>query len=82
MKIQSICGIILTTDKLEKMAAFYRNILNLPLKKEEHGDMDVHYGCDLGTIHFAIHPLSDFGETQKGSSTTKIAFNVCLPASA
>ncbi len=76
MKIESICGIILTTDNLEKMAKFYRDVLGLPLEREEHGDMDVHFGCDLGNIHFAIHPLSDFGETRKGHATAKVAFKV------
>ena len=76
MKIGSICGIILTTERLEAMAAFYRDALGLPLEREEHGDMDVHYGCDLGTVHFAIHPPADFGETNRGNASAKIAFRV------
>jgi predicted lactoylglutathione lyase len=27
-------------------------------------------------VHFALHPLSDFGETKPGNTATKIAFTV------
>jgi catechol 2,3-dioxygenase-like lactoylglutathione lyase family enzyme len=76
MNISSICGVIITTDNLERMADFYQRVLGLPLEREEHGGMDIHYGIDLGALHFAIHPLSDFGETEPGNATVKIAFTV------
>ncbi len=76
MSIKGICGVILTTDNMEGMVNFYINILGLPLEKEEHGDLELHYGLDLGTLHFAIHPLADFGETESGNAATKIAFQV------
>jgi catechol 2,3-dioxygenase-like lactoylglutathione lyase family enzyme len=61
---------------MSEMVRFYREILGLPLGKEEHGDLAVHYGIDLGSLHFAIHPLADFGETVPGNAATKIAFTV------
>jgi catechol 2,3-dioxygenase-like lactoylglutathione lyase family enzyme len=76
MPISSICGVIITTDQLDRLVEFYRDLLGLPLEKEEHGDLEVHYGLDLGQVHFAIHPLADFGETVTGNATTKIAFTV------
>ena len=76
MSIKSICGVIITTDKMNEIVAFYRDVLGLPLSREEHGGLEVHYGVDLGNVHFAIHPLASFGETQPGNATTKIAFEV------
>lgn len=76
MRIKSICGVILTSDNVERMADFYGSLIGLPLQREEHGGLEVHYGMDLGTVHFAIHPPSDFNETARGNSATKIAFEV------
>ncbi len=76
MNIAAICGVILTTDKLEPMVDFYQRVLRLPLEKEEHAELEVHYGLDLGNLHFAIHPLADFGETQPGTAAVKLAFTV------
>lgn len=76
MSVKSICGVIITTKEMEPLVRFYRDVVGLPLQKEEHGGLDVHYGIDLGRVHFAIHPLSDFGETTPGNAATKIAFEV------
>lgn len=76
MKVKSICGVILTTNRLEEMRSFYSNILGLPLEKEEHGDLLVHYGTDLGQVHFALHPPADFNLDHPGNATAKIAFEV------
>lgn len=76
MKISSICGVIVTTENVEWLAYFYRDVLGLSLEKEEHGGLAAHYGVDLGQVHFAIHPLADFGETRTGNATTKVAFTV------
>ena len=76
MTIKSICGVILTSDQLETLASFYSTLLGVPLEKEEHGGMAVHYGTDIGTVHFAIHAPADFKEAARGNSATKIAFEV------
>lgn len=76
MQVRSVCGVILTSDHLEAMAEFYSLLLGLPLEREEHGGLDVHYGVDIGSVHFAIHPPADFGETSRGNSPAKIAFEV------
>jgi catechol 2,3-dioxygenase-like lactoylglutathione lyase family enzyme len=76
LSISSICGVIITTANLEPMVDFYQRVLGLPLEKEEHGELDIHYGVDLGSLHFAIHPLSDFSETEPGTAAVKIAFTV------
>ena len=76
MGIKSVCGVVVTTDKLDEMLRFYRDALGVPLEEEEHGDLDVHYGANFGNLHFAIHPLSSFDETEPGNAATKIAFQV------
>ncbi len=76
MQIRSICGIIVTTEHLDEMVHFYQDILGIPLEPEEHGDLERHYGIDLGTTHFAIHPLANFQELSSGNASTKIAFEV------
>ncbi len=75
--IQSICGVILTTDNMEEMVAFYRDALGLALEREEHGDLEVHYGVDLSNqVHFALHPPADFNLSEAGHAKAKVAFTV------
>jgi catechol 2,3-dioxygenase-like lactoylglutathione lyase family enzyme len=77
MSVTSICGVILTTSRMTEMVAFYSNVLGLPLEKEEHGDLEVHYGTDFANqIHFALHPPSDFKLGEPGNASAKIAFTV------
>lgn len=75
MAVQSICGVILVTDDVEGLARFYAEGLGLPLSREDHGGLDVHYGIDIGQVHFAIHPPSNFGG-HGPSRATPVAFAV------
>jgi catechol 2,3-dioxygenase-like lactoylglutathione lyase family enzyme len=59
----SVCGVILVTDDVERLAAFYRDVLGLPLEREKHGGLPAHYGVDIGTTHLGIHPPASFGRT-------------------
>lgn len=75
MAVTSICGVILISDDVEALARFYGDSLGLTFEREDHGGLDIHYGVDIGTIHFGIHPASNFGG--KGPSrATPIAFAV------
>ena len=75
MPVKSVCGVILVSENVDALAAFYREGLGLALEREDHGGLDVHWGVDLGQIHFAIHPPSNFG--QRGASRgTAVAFEV------
>jgi catechol 2,3-dioxygenase-like lactoylglutathione lyase family enzyme len=77
MAVTSICGVILTTSRMDEMVRFYREALGIPLEREEHGDLEVHYGTDVANqIHFALHPPSDFGLREPGNATVKVAFAV------
>jgi catechol 2,3-dioxygenase-like lactoylglutathione lyase family enzyme len=58
------------------LAEFYKDIIGLPLEDEEHGGTQKHYGCELGDLHFAIHPLENFAGTGYGVGSVKLAFTV------
>ena len=75
MPVQSICGVIFVTDDVDALATFYAEGLGLPLEREDHGGLDVHYGIDLGHVHFAIHPPTNFGAGPP-SRGTAVAFQV------
>jgi predicted enzyme related to lactoylglutathione lyase len=54
--IESVGALLLISDDAERLAAFYRNALGLPVEDEVHDGVPLHYGCELGSLHFAIHP--------------------------
>lgn len=63
--IEFISAVLLLSPDPANLAAFYRDALGFPLKEEMHGETEKHYGCELGDIHFAIHPASNFGESRE-----------------
>lgn len=74
--IEFMSGVILVSESPETLADFYTKVLGLPLQAEQHDDTAPHWGCDLGDIHFAIHPAADFPDQQSGVGSVKLAFNV------
>ena len=56
MLIDGVTAILLISPDAKALAEFYRKALDLPLEDEEHDGALLHYGCDLGGLHFAIHP--------------------------
>ena len=73
---KSVCGIILVTDDVERLAAFYRDALQFPLEREEHGALPVHYGIDIGATHLGIHPPQSFGRIAARPGGTVFALEV------
>jgi predicted enzyme related to lactoylglutathione lyase len=74
---RAFSAILIVSEDPERLATFYREALGIPVHDEEHGDTDLHYGCELGDLHFAIHPRSNFeqvGVPRTGSVT--MAFHV------
>ncbi len=55
---------------------FYREVVGVPLQDEAHGTSRPHYGCNLGDMHFAIHPVETFPDRRHGVGAVKIALNV------
>lgn len=77
MAVRSICGVILITDNPKKLADFYSEALDVPFEREEHGDLDVHFGADIMNVHFGIHPPGNFKREKAGNGRpVVIAFNV------
>jgi predicted enzyme related to lactoylglutathione lyase len=58
--VDSVGALLLISDDAEKLAAFYRDALGLPLEDELHEGVSLHYGCEIGEVHFAIHPSADW----------------------
>jgi catechol-2,3-dioxygenase len=56
MLIDGVTAVLLISPDAKALADFYRNVLDVPLEDEEHEGVPLHYGCDLGGVHLAIHP--------------------------
>jgi len=74
--IEFLSAVIIVSENPKRLFEFYQNILGIPLKPEDHGEKLSHYGCSLGDIHFAIHPIENFLDRRSGVGSVKIAFNV------
>jgi catechol 2,3-dioxygenase-like lactoylglutathione lyase family enzyme len=75
--LRFISGIILVSSQPGRLTEFYRDVLGLPLVEERHGETLPHWGCELGDVHFAIHPAEDYPEDQASSpSPIKLALMV------
>ena len=75
MAVKSIVGVIFVTPDPEALARFYGEGLGLTFEREDHGGLDVHFGVDIGEIHFGIHPPANFGGGAPGRGTP-VAFAV------
>ena len=75
-KIEFLSAILLISKKHDQLAAFYKDVIGLPLVEEQHGETLKHYGCELGDLHFAIHPPENFSDKNNGSGSVKLAFTV------
>jgi predicted enzyme related to lactoylglutathione lyase len=74
--IEFLSAVLLVSRDPERLAAFYRDVVGVPLEPEEHDDTLPHWGATLGEIHFAIHPIEDFPDGQSGVGAVKLAFTV------
>lgn len=75
--LRFISGVILVSAEPERAVSFYRDVLGLPLVDERHGDSQPHWGCELGDVHFAVHPIEDFpDDPATAPSPIKLAFMV------
>jgi predicted enzyme related to lactoylglutathione lyase len=74
--INYFSAVLITSANPERLYEFYKNKLKLPLEPEQHGDTKNHYGCELGDLHFAIHPLENFNDGKSGVGSIKMAFEV------
>jgi catechol 2,3-dioxygenase-like lactoylglutathione lyase family enzyme len=70
--LRFLSGLIVESAEPERLVHFYRDILGVPLVQERHGDSEPHWGCEVGDVHFAIHP----GDASTRGGGIKIAFLV------
>ncbi|MGH3258086.1 MAG: VOC family protein [Streptosporangiaceae bacterium] len=71
-----LSGLILVSEQPERLADFYRDVLGLPLAEERHGDTALHWACELGDVHFAIHPVADYEGEPTATGAVKLAFMI------
>ncbi len=74
--IEFLSAVLLVSSDAERLMRFYRDDIGLPLEREQHGPTHVHWGCELGDLHFAIHPTTNFGDADPGVGAMKLAFTV------
>jgi catechol 2,3-dioxygenase-like lactoylglutathione lyase family enzyme len=74
-RVENVSTILLASRDAAGLAAFYRDMLGLPLQEEGEGARR-RWGCALGDLHFSIHPLEDFGEDEVGSGAVRLGFAV------
>ena len=71
-----LSAVLIVSQDPARLAAFYRDVVGIPLKDEAHGQSLPHYGCTLGDLHFAIHPVETFPDRRNGVGAVKQALNV------
>lgn len=74
MSVEFFSAVLIYSKNHIELAKFYKEIIGIPLEDEQHGNSPLHYGCELGDIHFAIHPADENDEVGVGSM--KLAFEV------
>ncbi|TMA32396.1 MAG: VOC family protein [Deltaproteobacteria bacterium] len=77
--IERISANIIVTADPARLAAFYREKLGIPLEEEQHagGGEALHFGCSLGGIHFAVHPVENWqAASETGPGGTRVAFAI------
>jgi predicted enzyme related to lactoylglutathione lyase len=71
-------SIVLTSKTPEITAAFYRDVLGIPLEEERHRGTDRHWAGQLGEVHVAVHQLDGFWLPTTGmvEGATIVSFTV------
>jgi catechol 2,3-dioxygenase-like lactoylglutathione lyase family enzyme len=59
--VDGLAVVLLLTEDTVRTAAFYRDVLGLPLEEERHGGRHAHYACRLGSLYFTIQFAGDIG---------------------
>jgi predicted enzyme related to lactoylglutathione lyase len=76
-ELEFLSAVLIVSDDAERLARFYRDQLGIPLRPEQHGEVLHHWGCELGDVHFAIHPRQNFmRDPNVGVGAVKLAFMV------
>ena len=74
--LNQVSAVLLVSNDPARLADFYGRAFGLKFAREEHDDMDVHYGAFLGSVHLGIHPPTNFPEgPETGKGGLKFAFD-------
>jgi predicted enzyme related to lactoylglutathione lyase len=76
MAVKSVCGTILMSGAPDALAHFYSEALGLRFEREEHAGLAPHWGVDIGTVHFGIHPPGNFMRSAAGQGSVVLTFDV------
>src|SRR5262249_34975119 len=74
--IEFLSAVLVVSENPKRLADFYPDVVGVPLREERHGETRPHWGCTLGDIHFAIHPVETFPDRRSGVGSVKLAFTV------
>ncbi len=72
MSISSFYALLLISDDAASLAVFYREAVGLSIVEERHDGIPLHYGCDLGAVHFAIHPSEGWPGTKRSDAQSPV----------
>lgn len=75
MPVESIGAVLLFSREPERLVAFYRAQLGLPLEEEAHPGAPRHFGCAVGDVRFAIHD-SRLNQRQPGLAFSLTTLNL------
>jgi catechol 2,3-dioxygenase-like lactoylglutathione lyase family enzyme len=67
-----VSAVLLKSKDPRRLYDFYKTIIGLPLEEEQHGDSELHFGCEIGDLHFAIHGVKE----DIGVGSVRVAFEV------
>lgn len=56
MKAKGLSALLISSSNPDRTAAYYRDVIGIPLAKNSHGGLQEHWECDHQGIHFAILP--------------------------
>jgi predicted enzyme related to lactoylglutathione lyase len=56
MEILKFSAVTFQSNDPERLAAFYRDKVGLPLRWDQHGNVVPHHEGDLGAVHLAVLP--------------------------
>src|SRR3972149_2882989 len=74
--VDDVTAILLISPNAKRLCEFYKASLGLPLEKEVHDGMPLHYGYSLGDVHFAIHPADGWpGVARRNAQSPVITFS-------
>jgi catechol 2,3-dioxygenase-like lactoylglutathione lyase family enzyme len=64
--VESLSVALLLAKDTERTSAFYRDVLGLPLEREQHDGRAPHYACRLGSVYFTIQVATDLAPEAPG----------------